>query len=139
MEKEYGFLKSMKMPKYSKGEEVFNLVSHIVGGGFGIGVLIIFFILNFINQYNVLEFVSLIIYSISIILLYTMSSLYHGLKANCTSKKILRILDHCTIYFLICGTYTPICIFKFYGTLEEAIDLFKQALVKYEDLLLGKK
>ncbi|MBR6452887.1 MAG: hemolysin III family protein, partial [Lachnospiraceae bacterium] len=43
----------------------------------------------------------------SLIILYTMSSVYHGLRPN-MGKKVMQVLDHCTIYFLIGGTYTPI-------------------------------
>ncbi len=41
------------------------------------------------------------------ILLYTMSSIYHGLKPNTTGKKVLQVLDHCSIFLLIAGSYTP--------------------------------
>lgn len=52
------------------------------------------------------------------ILLYTMSSIYHGLKPNTTSKKVFQIIDHCTIYLLIAGSYTPfaLCTFREYNT-----------------------
>ena len=53
--------------------------------------------------------VSGIIYGISLILLYTMSSIYHGFRPN-MGKKVLQVLDHCTIYFLIAGTYTPVAL-----------------------------
>ena len=43
---------------------------------------------------------------------YTMSSIYHGLRAG-TAKKVMQVLDHCAIYFLIAGTYTPILITGF--------------------------
>lgn len=102
-----------KKPLYTKGEEIFNLSSHIVGGTFGIFVLALFLILS--NNYNSLELISLIIYGVSIILLYTISSIYHGLKPSMKSKRVLRILDHCSIYILIAGTYTPICVFAFNG------------------------
>ena len=44
--------------------------------------------------------------------LYTLSSIYHGLRPS-TGKKVLQVLDHCTIYFLIAGTYTPILLSAF--------------------------
>jgi hemolysin III len=49
----------------------------------------------------------MLIYSICMITLYTLSSIYHGLRP-CMGKKVMQVLDHCTIYFLIAGTYTPI-------------------------------
>lgn len=112
MENSKGMIKDMKMPTYSKGEEIFNFVSHICGGGIGVLMLISFIVLSYVKDFEIFEIMSLIIYCIGVVLLYTISSLYHGLKANSTSKKILRILDHCTIYVLIAGTYTPICVFS---------------------------
>ncbi|HJJ78063.1 MAG TPA: hemolysin III family protein, partial [Methanocorpusculum sp.] len=47
------------------------------------------------------------IYGSSLILLYTISSIYHGLPVS-TGKKVFQILDHCTIYFLIAGSYMPV-------------------------------
>lgn len=90
---------------YSKGEEIFNGVSHIVGGGLGVLFLIFSCIYGglFLKP---LEIIALIIYSISMILLYTMSSLYHMIK-HPVAKKVFRIFDHCSIFVLIAGTYTP--------------------------------
>ncbi len=123
MKKQKGILKGMQMPVYSKGEEIFNLTSHIVGGGIGVIILITFVVLSIMNKYTFDLVSSLVIYGLSVILLYTISSIYHGLKADSTSKKVFRILDHCTIYVLIAGTYTPICIFAFMGIVEGYIIL----------------
>ena len=83
------------------------MVSHIVGGGLGIIALTLCVILAAINK-NVYGIVGGAIYGTSLIMLYTMSSLYHGLSPKTISKKVFQVLDHCTIYFLIGGTYTPI-------------------------------
>ena len=93
---------------YSKGEEIFNGVSHIVGAGLGVLFLIFFSVYGglFLNGG---ETASLIIFSISAIILYTMSSIYHMLNPL-KAKKIFRIFDHCTIYLLIAGTYTPMIV-----------------------------
>jgi hemolysin III len=48
------------------------------------------------------------IYGGSMVILYTMSSVYHGLLGKGTSKKVLQVLDHCAIFLLIAGTYTPL-------------------------------
>jgi hemolysin III len=53
--------------------------------------------------------VSSAIYGATMILLYTVSSVYHGLRPN-TGKRVMQILDHCTIYLLIAGTYTPVAL-----------------------------
>ena len=51
------------------------------------------------------------------ILLYTMSSIYHGLSPKLKAKKVLQILDHCSIFLLIAGTYTPfaLCTLRAYN------------------------
>lgn len=95
-----------KLPNYTKGEEIFNMVSHIVGGAMGVVVLVLCIIAASING-NVYGVVSSAIYGSSMILLYTISSIYHGLKPG-MAKKVFQVLDHCTIYILIAGTYTPV-------------------------------
>lgn len=98
---------SKNLPNYTRGEEIFSAVTHIVGGGFGILVLILCLVFG-IPRLEPLGIASVVIYGISIILLYTMSTLYHFL-ANKNAKRVFRIFDHCTIFVLIAGTYTPIC------------------------------
>ena len=99
-------LPDKKKPKYSKGEEIFNMVTHNVGGALGIvaTVLCVIFAAKHNNVYGV---VSSCIFGASMIILYTMSSIYHGLSPNLKAKKVFRILDHCSIFLLIAGTYTP--------------------------------
>ena len=82
---------------YSKGEEIFNGVSHIVGGGIGIIALIILIIFACIKDVDTLGSLSLIIYGASMIILYAMSTLYHMISNN-TAKKVFRIFDHCSIF-----------------------------------------
>ena len=96
------------LPKYTKGEEIFNMVSHIVGGGLGVIVLVLCVVFSALNG-SIGGVLSSVAYGVTMIMLYTMSSIYHGLK-NEKAKKVFRVLDHCTIYFLIAGTYTPIAI-----------------------------
>lgn len=105
------------MPEYSKGEEIFNYVTHIIGGSIGIFLVIFFSICFVVKNLNLVEYLSVLIFSISIILLYTISSIYHGLNKKLIAKRIFRILDHCTIYLLIAGTYTPICLIAFKDTI----------------------
>ncbi len=82
------------------------MVSHIVGGGFGVIALLACLAVAILHR-DVWGIVSASIYGGSMITLYTMSSVYHGLHAP-MAKKVMQVLDHCTIYFLIGGTYTPI-------------------------------
>jgi len=94
------------LPAYTKGEEIFHMVSHIVGGAFGVLALILCVVRSLLHG-SLWGVVSSCIYGASIIALYTMSSVYHGLKPG-MAKKVLQVLDHCTIYYLIAGTYTPV-------------------------------
>ena len=99
-------LRERKLPDYTKGEEIFNMVSHIVGGAFGIAVLTLCVIKSFLNH-NAYQVAGSFIYGFSMVILYTVSSVYHGLKIG-TAKKVMQIIDHCAIFILIAGTYTPI-------------------------------
>ena len=94
------------LPNYTRGEEIFNMVSHIVGGGLGVIITVLCVALAAVHK-NIWGVVGCTIYGVSMITLYTCSSIYHGLT-HLTAKKVMRVLDHCTIYFLIAGTYTPI-------------------------------
>ena len=97
------------IPDYTKGEEIFNIVTHIVGGALGIAVTVLCIITAAMhgNSYGV---VSAAIFGSTMIILYSMSSIYHGLSPLLKAKKVFRVLDHCTIFFLIAGTYTPIAL-----------------------------
>ena len=99
-------LKDREMPVYTKGEEIFNMVSHIVGGVVGIVAVVLCATFAALrgNPYGV---VSGVIYGISLILLYTMSSVYHGLSKNLFAKRVFQVLDHCMIFVMIAGCYTP--------------------------------
>lgn len=94
------------LPTYTRGEEIFNMVSHIVGAPLGIVAIVLGVIFSAIhgNGYGI---ASSIVYGITLILLYTMSSIYHGLHPGCKVKKVFQIIDHCSIFLLIAGTYTP--------------------------------
>ncbi len=99
-------LRDRILPDYTRKEEVFNMVSHIVGAAFGVLSLVLSVIKSSFSG-DPWAVVGSAIYGASLIVLYTMSSIYHGLVSE-TAKKVMQILDHCTIYFLIGGTYTPI-------------------------------
>jgi hemolysin III len=96
------------LPNYSRGEEIFNMVSHIIGGSFGIVVTVVCIIVSARNR-NIFGIVASAIYGASMITLYSISSIYHGLLRP-RAKKIFQVLDHCAIYMLIAGTYTPIAL-----------------------------
>lgn len=99
-------LKDRIMPVYTNGEEKFNMVTHIVGASLGIIYLTLCVVFAAIKG-NVYGVVSSAIYGASVILLFTVSSVYHGLHQN-MGKRVMQVLDHCSIYLMIAGTYTPI-------------------------------
>ncbi len=101
-------LKDRILPGYTRGEELFNMITHIVGGGLGILICATCVIKAFLTG-GAYEVVAAFLYGLSMITLYTMSSLYHGLKEG-TAKKVFQVLDHCTIFLLIAGTYTPVAL-----------------------------
>ncbi len=105
-------LKDRILPNYTKGEEIFNMVSHIVGAAFGVTALVLCIIFAAIHK-NGYAVVSSAIYGVTIIVLYTMSSIYHGMSSKGTAKKVFQILDHCSIFLLIAGSYTPFCLVMF--------------------------
>ena len=82
-----------------------NMITHIVGGGLAV-IMLGLCLLKTIPKGGI-ELVTGILYGAVLLLVYTMSSVYHGLRSD-TSKKVLQVLDHCAIYTLIAGTYTPI-------------------------------
>ena len=88
-----------------------NMVTHIVGGGIGIIALVLCLIKAVLKQ-DTLGVVGACIYGGTMIILYAVSSIYHGLRPS-TGKKVMQILDHCAIYFLIAGTYTPLMLSAF--------------------------
>lgn len=105
------------LPTYTKGEEITNMVTHIVGGVLGLVALISCVAVATIHH-NVYGIISGVVFGISMIVLYVMSSVYHGLSPKLTGKKVMQVLDHCTIYFLIAGSYTPfaLCTLREYDT-----------------------
>lgn len=99
-------LSQRQLPNYNVFEDKANMITHIVGGSIGI-VITLFSIIVASIHHNVWGIVSGSIYGFTLIALFTMSSVYHGLRVG-TAKKVFQVIDHCTIYFLIAGTYTPI-------------------------------
>lgn len=105
-------LKDRILPSYTKGEEIMNMVTHIIGGVIGIVALVlcVIFAANSKNGYAI---GSSIVFGVSMILLYTISSIYHGLSPRkATAKKVMQVLDHSTIFLLIAGSYTPVLLIK---------------------------
>lgn len=101
-------LKDRVLPDYTRGEEIMNMVTHIAGGVLGVLVLV----LCLLRADTVAEAVGAVVFGCTMIGLYTISSVYHGLKPS-IGKKVMQVLDHCAIYCLISGTYTPVLLSAF--------------------------
>lgn len=98
-------LHKISIPKYTLGEELVSSISHGVGAGLGIAALCLCVIRSMAHG-DVYSVVSSWIFGFSLIILYSMSSIYHGLAPN-NAKRVMRVFDHCTIFLLIAGSYTP--------------------------------
>ncbi len=102
--------RKIEIPKYTLGEELISSISHGIGAGLGVVALC----LCIVASKNGVGVLSSWIYGLSIIVLYTMSCVYHGLKPN-NAKRVMRIFDHCTIFLLIAGSYTPFTLISLKG------------------------
>ncbi len=90
---------------YTLGEEISNSITHGIGSLLSIAALVIMVVVAAIHH-NTMGVVTSAIFGASLIILYTMSTLYHAIS-NEKAKKVLKVFDHCTIYLLIAGSYTP--------------------------------
>lgn len=100
-------LRERKLPDYTRGEEITNMVTHIVGGVLGIVAVVLCPIAG-ARHHDPYAVVSGAIYGASMLILYAISSVYHGLSPKLFGKRVMQVLDHCTIYFLIAGSYMPV-------------------------------
>ena len=99
-------LSDRRLPDYTQGEEIMNSVTHAAGAVLGVAALVLCVIRASLKG-NLCGVAASVIYGISMIAVFTISSVYHGLKPN-MGKKVMQVIDHCTIYLLIAGTYTVI-------------------------------
>ena len=96
----------IQLPDYSRAEEITNMITHIVGGAFAAAAIPLLVVFGALHG-NVWSVVSGAIYGVTLLIMFTVSSVYHGLPKG-RAKRVMRVIDHCDIYFLIAGTYTPI-------------------------------
>ena len=99
-------IRKRELPDYTKREELLNVFTHIAGAVLAAAVLVLS-LLKSTAKGNAWGVVSTAIYGASMMMVFTISAVYHGLRPG-TAKKVLQVIDHCDIYFLIAGTYTPI-------------------------------
>ena len=104
----------MKRRLQTNTEEWFNTISHGIAA---LASTLGFVLLVMLGNSSELSFTlfSAIVFGVSLVLLYTFSTIYHGAR-NEKKKKVFQILDHCGIYLLIAGTYTPVLLVSIGGT-----------------------
>ena len=104
------------------GEEIANSITHGVGLIASI-VGLVFLMLKAVIHGNVYSIISGAIFGSTLIILYFSSTMYHAIS-NIKAKKILRAFDHCSIFFLITGTYAPFCLVKLNNKLGWSLFIF---------------
>lgn len=92
--------------------EKFNAITHLVAAALALPGAIVLIVLAAIDG-DAWKVVSVSIYGLTLVLLYTFSTLYHSLRGR--AKIVLRKLDHQSIYLLIAGSYTPFCLVTLRG------------------------
>lgn len=100
--------------RYTLAEELFNSITHGVGAFLSIAALVV--IVSFASiSGDVWRIVSFSIYGFTLFFLYLSSTLYHSVFHE-KAKRVLRVFDHCSIFLLIAGSYTPITLVSMRGT-----------------------
>lgn len=99
-------LAARQLPAYTQGEEITNMITHIVGAVVGLAALVAC-VLRAAFRDNGVGVAACAVYGAACVAMFTISSVYHGLRP-CLGKKVMQVIDHCTIYFLIAGTYTVV-------------------------------
>ena len=122
-------LADRRLPNYSRAEELTNMITHALGGLLGIAVLALC-VIRAAKHHNIYGIIASGIYGAAMISTFTVSSVYHGLLP-CFGKKVMQVIDHCTIYFLIAGSYTAVvlsAIRPVYPTLGWGLFIFEWSL-----------
>lgn len=101
---------------YMRIREPVNSMSHLIGAVLSLAGMI-FLIVKSVQAGSLVQLFATLIFGLSLILLYSSSSVYHWVISNADIIRILRKIDHCMIYVLIAGTYTPICLLTLKGKL----------------------
>ena len=103
-------IESVSIPNYTTKQEKFNTITHQLGIPVAIAIFVFGLIQLIRGIISPTYFLGILVFVFTIIDVYFVSSLYHSTPLDCFNKKVFRVLDHCTIYLLIAGTYTPICV-----------------------------
>ena len=104
------------LPNYSKRDEIINSLTHLVGFVFGLSLLICFIIFSSTKNLKFGYMIPYFVYAISMMVVFGVSTIYHSAKLKSKAKAVLRVIDHSDIYFLIFGTYLPLCLYGITNT-----------------------
>ena len=104
---------NIRVPKYTLGEELFNSISHGLGALLAIAALV----LMVVKAKRPLAETTVSLFGSTMVILYTLSCIYHALSPSLEGKKVLRVLDHCNVYLLVFGTYIPVALLGVGGPL----------------------
>lgn len=101
---------SIKLPKYTHTQEIYNSLIHLAGAIFSLVVFAIFIALQVKLNLSFSYMYPFYIYFIFMLMVFMNSTLYHSSPANSKIRQVCRVIDHCDIYLFVAGTYTPICL-----------------------------
>lgn len=147
-----------KLPRYTYNEEKLNMITHIIGAVYGLIVLILCVARAGWHR-NLAGILSGTFFGLSMIAVYSISSIYHGLdpKKSLKGKIVMRIIDHCDIYGLIAGSFAPVamtglrklnpyvayisfgivCLTSIIGIVFTSIDLSKYKAISYASYFIA--
>ena len=94
---------TVSIPDYTLGEEICNAVTHGLGALLSAAALT----LLAIRARGALPIITVTLFGVAMIQLYTVSCVYHALSPSLAGKKVMRVIDHCNVYLLVFGTYLP--------------------------------
>ena len=104
---------NIRIPLYTLGEEIFHAISH----GIGAALSVVALALLMTKARGPMAQITSAVFGTSLILLYTISCIYHSLSRRLEGKKVLRVIDHCNVFMLVWGTYIPVALMGVGGTL----------------------
>ena len=111
-------IKSIEIPKYSLSEEIISAVSHGIGAGLAVSACVLG-VVKAVHDHAAVGtagIVSAAVFGLTMIMLYCMSTIYHALPIG-DAKRVFRVIDHCSVFLLIAGTYTPYALVSLKGAL----------------------
>lgn len=109
---------TISLPDYTLGEELISSISHGIGTALSVSacVLCVVRAAHDVSEVGAAGIVSAAVFGFTMIMLYCMSTLYHALPQG-KAKRVFRVIDHCSVFLLIAGTYTPYALVSLKGAL----------------------